>query len=156
MSTATHEQTTLMLQLFDMRREARLRKAREWFFVNFHAASLEEMSQKFPPMSEANTSFRMVVSYWEMVAAIANRGLLDEDLLFETTGEQWLVWDRIKGLAAPFRAMLKNPHAWENLEKHCQRLDAWREKRAPGSTAAMRQMMEQMQKMAAQEAASGD
>ena len=37
----------------------------------------------------------------------------------------------------------KNPHLFHNIEETCKRLEAWREKRAPGSTAAMRQMMGQ-------------
>jgi hypothetical protein len=40
--------------------------------------------------------------------------------------------------------MFKNPHTFANLEKHVQRLEAWRERRAPGSTEAMRQMLAQM------------
>lgn len=31
---------------------------------------------------------RQVLSYWEMVASIANRGVIDEEFFFETTGEQ--------------------------------------------------------------------
>jgi hypothetical protein len=145
MGQATHEQAKLMLELFEMRRESRLRQARDSFFKNFFANSFEEMFQKYPPASEENVNFRMVVSYWEMVAAIANRGLLDEDLFFETSGEQWVVWERIKKLAPGFRQMMKNPLAWSALEEHCRRLEAWREKRAPGSSEAMRQMFKQME-----------
>jgi hypothetical protein len=35
-----------------------------------------------------------------------------------------------------------------NLEDHCKRLEAWREKRAPGTTQAMRDMFAQMEKAA--------
>lgn len=150
MSQATHEQVNLMLHLFELRREPRLRQAREWFGSQFQAASLEEMFQKYPMGSEGNTNFRMVVSYWDMVAAIVNRGLVDEELFFETSGEQWFIWDRVKSLAPAFRERFKNPLAWSNLEEHCRRLEAWRERRAPGSTEAMRQMIQQaMQAQAA-------
>jgi hypothetical protein len=141
MAQATHEQVNLMLHLFEMRREPRLRQAREWFGSNFQAANAAEMMQKYPPNSDGNVNFRMVVGYWDMVAAIANRGLMDEELFFETSGEQWMVWERIKPLAAEFRQMFKNPNAWHNLEEHCRRMEAWREKKAPGSTEAMREMM---------------
>jgi hypothetical protein len=144
MPEATHEQVKLMLDLFDLRREARLRQAREWFTANFQAANAEEMSKKYPMGSEGSVNMRMVVTYWDMVANIANRGLLHEELFFETSGEQWFVWERIKPLASAMREMFKNSHAWEALEEHCRRLEAWRERRAPGSSAAMRQMMQQM------------
>jgi hypothetical protein len=40
--------------------------------------------------------------------------------------------------------------AFSNLEKHVAAMDRWREKRAPGSTEAMRAMSAQMQQQAAQ------
>jgi hypothetical protein len=42
MSSATHEQGQLQLELYDLRREAKLRQAREWYFRNYFADTLEE------------------------------------------------------------------------------------------------------------------
>jgi hypothetical protein len=42
------------------------------------------------------------------------------------------------------RKRSKNPHMFSNLEKHVKKLEAWRNKRAPGSVEATRQMMAQM------------
>jgi hypothetical protein len=144
MGDVTHEQVNLMLRLYDIRREPRLREAREWFLANFNATTAEEMMKLCAPGSQENAFMRMVISYWEMVASIVNRGLIDEDLFFESTGEQWMVWDRIKPIMPVWRAMFKNPLVFAQLEEHIKRLDAWREKRAPGSTEAMRQLMAQM------------
>lgn len=142
--SASHEQAELMLKLYDLRREPRLREAREWYFGSFHPQSMEDMMKVAPPNSEGGTFVRMVVSYWEMVANLSNRGLLDEELLFETTGEQWIVWERLKPLVAAWRAGFKNPHAFGQLEDHVKRYEAWREKRAPGSNEVMRQMFAKM------------
>ena len=152
MGQATYEQVNLMLKLYELRREPRLRQARDWFVNQFHVSSAEEMMKNYPPGSEENTHVRMTVSYWDMVASIVNRGLIDDDLFFENTGEAWLVWERIRPVVPAWRAMSKNLHTFANLEQLCQRLDAWREKRAPGSTAAMREMMEQMRQSAAKAA----
>jgi hypothetical protein len=84
---------------------------------------------------------RMVISYWDTVANIVNRGLIDEEFFFESTGEQWIVWERLKPVVAGWRSMFKNPQAFARLEEHVKRLEAWREKNSPGSTEAMRQMM---------------
>ena len=46
MGEVTHEQVKLMLQLYEMRREARMREAREWYFAGFHPASLEEVGKR--------------------------------------------------------------------------------------------------------------
>jgi hypothetical protein len=148
MGEVTHEQVNLMLRLYDMRREPRLREAREWFLGQFYPTSVEDAVRQSPPASRENAFVRMVLSYWEMAASIVNRGLIDEALFFENTGEQWMVWERVKPIAAEWRAMFKNPLAFANLEEHCRRFEAWRESRAPGSIEAMRKLMAQMRQSA--------
>jgi hypothetical protein len=150
MSDVNHEQVTLMLRLYDIRREPRLREAREWYITHFNPASAEDVMAQCPPGSPENAYMRMVLSYWEMVASIVNRGLIDEDFFFENTGEQWVVWERLKPVIPVFRAMFKNPLAFGNLEKHCEIMERWREQRAPGSSEAMRAINAQMQQAAAQ------
>ena len=143
MGQVTHEQVNLMLRLYDLRREPRLRQARSWYVDRFIAATPEELMQKYPPGSEENTFIRMVVSYWEMCASIVNRGLIDDEFYFENNGEAWVVWGKIRHLAPMWRAAYKTPQMFQQLEELCQRFEDWREKRAPGSTEMMRQMFQQ-------------
>jgi hypothetical protein len=49
----------------------------------------------------------------------------------------------MRSIVPVWRSAFKNPHLFQNIEETCKRLEAWREKRAPGSSAAMRQMMGQ-------------
>src|SRR5499425_3547741 len=142
MSNVTYEEVNLMLRLYDMRREARLRQARNWFVDYFHPTGVDEMTQKYPAGTEEYTNIRMVISYWEMVASIVNRGLINDELFFESNGEIWVVWDRMRAIVPVWRAAFKNPRLFANIEETYKRLEAWRERRAPGSTMAMRQMME--------------
>ena len=143
MGNATHEHADLLLRLYEMRREPRLREAREWYVANFHVTSAEDMGRKFPMGSKESASVRMLTSYWNMAASLVNRGLIDEELFFENTGEQWIVWERIRPVIADVRAGMKNPHYLSSLEENVKRLDAWRERVAPGSTEALRQRMAQ-------------
>jgi len=138
MGVVTYEQANLLLRLYETRRESRLREARAWFVSNFRAQSVEEIGQKYPQGSEENASMRMVLSYWEMAAGMANRGLIDDDLFFENSGEGFLVYESIRDLLPALRAAYQNPHAWSHLEAFGKRMEAWQEKRAPGSVAAMR------------------
>jgi hypothetical protein len=156
MGDVTHEQVNLMLRLYDIRREPRLREAREWFMTHFNATTAEEAMKLCPPASQENAFMRMVISYWEMVASIVNRGLIDEDLFFENSGEQWAVWERMKPLMPIWRAMFKNPLVFAQLEEHIKRLETWREKRAPGSGEAMRQLMAQMAQAATKTRTAGN
>jgi hypothetical protein len=85
---ATHEQVNMMLHLYELRREAKLREAREWMSVNFHPTSGEDAMRLTPPGSKESAYMRMVLGYWEMVASIANRGLVDEELMFENSASE--------------------------------------------------------------------
>jgi len=85
----------------------------------------------------------MVISYWDMVASIVNRGLINDELFFESNGEIWVVWDRMRTIVPTWRAAFKNPRLFANIEETYKRLETWREKHAPGSSAAMRNMMAQ-------------
>jgi hypothetical protein len=145
MGEVTHEQVSLLLRLYDMRREARLREAREWFSASFQVKGPEDVMRLCPPGSRENAYMRMVLGYWEMVASIANRGLVDEDLFFENSGEQWGVWEQVKPVIGAWRAMFSSPKFLGNLEEQCKRLESWREKHNPGSNAAIRKVFAEMQ-----------
>jgi hypothetical protein len=154
MSEVTHEQVNLLLRLYEDRREPRLREARDWFATNFNAKTPEDVMRVCPPGSRENANMRMVLGYWDMVASIANRGLIDEDFFFENTGEQWGVFEQVKPVLAAWRAMFSSPKFLSNLEENCKRLEGWREKRNPGSNEAIRKMMAQF-RQTAQNAPSG-
>lgn len=145
MATApTHEQAQLQLKLFDLRREPRLREARDWFGKNYHANTLDEALKIAPMGSEQGTFFMMVASYWDMVCAYLNHGLLHEDLFFETTGEFFFVWERLKPSIPEGRKRFSDPLFLAHMEKAANRYEVWLEQRAPGHLAAMRQMMKEM------------
>lgn len=144
MSDVNHEQANLLLRLYELRREPVMREARAWFIAKFHPQNAEDVMKICPPGSKENAYLRQVASYWEMAANMVSRGLIDEEFFFETTGEQWIVWEALRPIAGEWRAMFKNPHAWEKLEAHCKRYEAWREKRSPGVNDAMRQMLARM------------
>src|ERR1700739_1461730 len=98
MSQISYEEVNLMLRLYDLRREPRLREARAWFVDHFHAGTPEEVMQKYPQGSQENTYIQMVISYWEMVAGIVNRGMINDELFFESNGEIWIGWERVGGV----------------------------------------------------------
>jgi hypothetical protein len=114
---ATYDDANLILRLYELRREEKLRQAREWFAANFHASTIEEMHAIAPPGSKEHTYLRMVVGYWDMAAALVTSGVLNQALFFETNGELLFVWERIKALIGPIREMTKYPKADHNIEE---------------------------------------
>jgi hypothetical protein len=140
----THEQAQLHLQVYEMRREPRLREARDWFFKNYFADTIDDAMRIAAPGTEAGTFVMMVFSYWEQACALLNYGLLHEDLFFETNGEFYSVWDRVKSHVQQGRERFVNKQFLAHLERAAQGYETWIESRSPGHLAAMRQWTQQM------------
>src|SRR6185503_6175067 len=145
-SKPTHEQAQLHLQVYDLRREEKLREARNWFQQNFKAKTFDE-AMRLAPMGTQNGNYvGMVIGYWEQACALLNYGLLHEDLFFETSGEFFGVWEQLKPTIPEFRKRFVDKSLLANMEKAAERYEAWAERRSPGTIAAMREMMQQEQK----------
>jgi hypothetical protein len=139
----THEQAQLHLQVYDLRREARLRQARDWFQKSYQAETLEEAMKIAAPGTEHGNFLGMVIGYWEQACTLLNYELLHEDLFFETSGEFFGVWEQLKAVVPQFRQAFKDPNLLVNLEKAAKRFEEWSEQRSPGHVAAMREWMQQ-------------
>ena len=126
----------------------RLRQARDWYFQNYFANSFEEAMRLAPPGTENGTFVMMVFSYWEQACAFLNYGLIHEDLFFETSGEFYGVWERVKPGIQEGRKQFSNKLFLAHVEQAANRYEKWIETRSPGALEAMRKMGEQMrQKM---------
>jgi hypothetical protein len=140
---ADHHDAELLLRLYELRREEKLRQAREWFVQEFSAESLEDSLRRYPRGSQENAFFRMVTSYWEMAASVVNRGLIQEDFFFENTAEFWIVWQKVKHLAPAVRQAYQNPFYWNNLETACEKFEKWMAGRAPQALASLAERLRQ-------------
>src|SRR5499426_4122541 len=139
----THEQAKLHLEVYDLRREARLRQARDWFFKNYHVQSFDDAMRIAAPGTEGGTFAMMVLGYWENACALLNYGLLHEDLFFETNGEFFGVWERVKPTIQEGRQQWANRLFLAHLENAAKRYETWIETRSPGHLEKMRQFMKQ-------------
>src|SRR5262249_66177 len=99
----THEDAKLLLQLYEMRRDERLREARRWFAASFGASTFDELMKLSPPGTEENASYRMVTSYWELVASFITSGVLNQELFFQSGRELLFCWTRLRDLAPQVR-----------------------------------------------------
>ncbi len=140
----TYEQAKLHLKVYDLRREARLRQARDWFFKNVHVQNFDEFMRLAAPGTESGALASMVLSYWNNVCALLDYGLLHEDLFFETSAEFFGVWEMIKHIIPECRKKFVDPQYLEHVEKAAQRYETWKERNAPGHIAAMREWMKSM------------
>ena len=133
---ATYDDVNLILKLYDMRREPRLREARKWFAASFKVKTLEELTALCPPGSEPNASYRMLTSYWEMVASFVTAGVLNQELFFQSNREFLFVWERIRDVVPEYRKVVGSPIELKNLETVSAAYVRWWNQRAPGAYEA--------------------
>ena len=114
MSSKT-ESAELILKLYDLRREAKMREARNWMFA-FNPTSAEDIGKTMMD-PEVGAYLRMVLSYWDMAAALVNHGAIDADMFYETVGEHIGVFAKIEPFIAELRTKWEMPEAFMHLEK---------------------------------------
>ncbi len=112
----TYDDANLILRLYELRREDRMRKARAWFTANFKVKSWEDMQKVAAPGSDENASYRMVVTYWDMVASFVTSGVLHKELFFQSGRELLLVHERLRDVLPQIREAYKDPLLYHNLE----------------------------------------
>jgi len=109
------ESAELILKLYDLRREAKMREARDWMF-GFNPTSAEEISNTMMD-PEVGGYLRMVLSYWDMAAALVRHGAIDADMFNDTAGEHIGVYSKIAPFIAELRVQWAMPDAFSHLEK---------------------------------------
>jgi hypothetical protein len=105
----------LIMQLYDLRREETMRKARNWMFT-FNPTSAEEIGKTMMD-PEVGAYLRMVLSYWDMAATFVVKDAIDADMFNETAGEHIGVFAKIEPFLADLRKEWDMPEAFANLEK---------------------------------------
>jgi hypothetical protein len=109
------ESANLILKLYELRREDKMREARNWV-IGFFPESAAEIMQAMIN-AETSASYRMVTTYWDMAASFVNHGAIDEEMFGDTTGEHIVVFSKIEPFLPELRTMLGNQSYLHNLEK---------------------------------------
>jgi hypothetical protein len=117
---ATANDALVIMKLYDLRREAEMRKARNWFVVEFWPLSADDflkVANAFP--SQENSWIRQVGSYWDMAAALVLHGALNEELFLQPgcSGEMFFIFAKVQPFLKELRQKMNNPDAWSNIEK---------------------------------------
>ena len=109
----------LIAQLYDLRREAEIRKARNWWGGEFFPQSADDIMKVIWAMNtQENNWFRQVGGYWGMVASFVNQGALNEQLFLAPgfSGEMFLIYAKIHPHLKELREKLGDPNAWKDIE----------------------------------------
>ena len=108
------EEAGLILKLYELRREDTMRKARDWYFREFNPESLADFNKIM--FSEQTGYARMVISYWDMAAALVHNGAISLQFFNDANGEHIGVFAKIEPLLGEIRAAY-GPRFAGNFEK---------------------------------------
>jgi hypothetical protein len=108
------DEAGLILKLYELRREETMRKARNWFFMEFHPQSIADFNAAM--FGEHSGHLRMVVSYWEMAAAMVNNEAIGLQFFLDCNGEHIGVFAKLEPLLPELRAAY-SPRFAAGLEK---------------------------------------
>jgi len=144
--SSEHESMMGILKLYELRSEATMRKARDWFTTGFFPETVQDIFDVL--VGDHSADFRMVVSYWDMAATMVNQGAIDAELFNQTNGEHIMVFAKIQPILADMRKMWEMPDMLSNLEKVI--MDR------PDGAEKVKKTQEWMKSMMAQMAAAKD
>lgn len=129
----------VILKLYELRREEKMRRARNWYFTEFNPQSALEISKLFGSGYEASEHYRMLTSYWDMAASFVLNGGIDEKVFLDSNTEHIGVFARIEPFIAEMRELsgepdyllhletlvMKTPNAKEVLERRRKLFARW-------------------------------
>jgi hypothetical protein len=117
-ATATDAQ--LILQLYDLRREAEMRKARNWWFGEFWPQSADDFLKVGWAMgTQENNWLRQVSGYWSMAASFVLQGALNQELFIQpaVSGEMFLLFAKVHPFLKELREKADDPQMFANIEQ---------------------------------------
>ncbi|HEX3355215.1 MAG TPA: hypothetical protein VHS34_20510 [Terriglobales bacterium] len=109
----------LILQLYDLRREAEIRKARNWWTVNFWPATAEDFIKVASALgTQENAWFRQVAGYWDMASSLVLHGTIHPDLFLEggVSGEMFFIYAKLQPFLKEAREKMHSPGLFRNVE----------------------------------------
>jgi hypothetical protein len=120
----------LILQLYDLRRETEMRKARAWWagFWPEKADDIVEVINGFG--TEENTWYRQVSGYWDMAALLVLHGTLNEELFIDCNGEMWFIFCKLNPFLKEVRAKMQMPQMMAHVEKLAKKSKTGRDRLA--------------------------
>lgn len=107
---ATVADAGLILQLYELRQEETLRRARKFMVFEFNPKTLEELREvSRKPGTPENAYWRQTLSYWEMAASLVLRGAVDPELFFDSAAEGILLYAKFHHFHAATEKESGNP-----------------------------------------------
>ena len=148
-----HHDAELILKLYDLRREATMREARNWFFT-FNPQTTKDFMDVLT--SDKSGLYRMVVSYWDMAASLVTNGAIDAQMFNDANGEHLFIYAKLEPFIPALREESGNPDYLAHLEKVVKDIPDYETKLASIRARIAKLVALWQQRTAAQSATAGN
>lgn len=115
---ATTADAEICMKLYDLRREAEMRKGRNFVDFQFQPQSADEILKTILVFSSQESAWiRMVFSFWEYAASLVLEGVVSPSLFFAWNGEMVFVYAKYQPFLKEMREKMENPEFFAKVEK---------------------------------------
>jgi hypothetical protein len=110
-----YESAKLILQIFEMRREAVLREARQWFLRDFNPETIDDV--KAALAGPHNPHVRMVTGYWDMACSLVTHDAIDRQMFIDANTEIFATFAKVQHLLPEIRQIAAGPGFAKHIEQ---------------------------------------
>jgi hypothetical protein len=115
---ATAADADICMKLYDLRREAEMRKARDFVNFQFRPKSVDDVVALTQALgTKENAWARQVFSFWENAASLVLNDVVHPTLFFAWNGEMVFVYAKFKPFLKELRQKMENPLFLAGVEK---------------------------------------
>ena len=139
---ATATDADICMKLYELRREAEMRKARNFVNFQFHSRGVNDVLELMQATgTKENAWARQVFSFWENASSLILNDVVHPDLFFAWNGEMVFVYAKFQPFLKELREKMEFPTILAGVEK------------AVNSAPEVRKRVVMVQKMIAKRAA---
>jgi hypothetical protein len=145
---AKESDARLILELYDLRREEEMRRARNWWMGEFWPRTADDfLKVALAPSTKENNWLRQVGGYWGMAASFVLQGALNEDLFLRpaVSGEMFVLYAKVQPFIKELREKLGDREAFLDVEKVITRT-RWGRERLKFISKRIETLRERMEK----------
>jgi hypothetical protein len=115
---ATATDADICMKLYELRREAEMRKARNFVNFQFHSRGVNDVLELMQATgTKENAWARQVFSFWENAASLVLNDIVHPGLFFAWNGEMVFVYAKFKPFLKELRQKMENPAFLAGVEK---------------------------------------
>jgi len=114
-TTPDHHDAELLIQVYDLRREAVMRESRRAILREFWPKAWADVEAVLKYEHPLNPAYRQTATYWEMVYSMVRHGIVHPGFWLENNGEGLFLYAKVEPFLDKLRAA-GQPVAFRNAE----------------------------------------